>query len=53
MGLSEYTEGANLVLTSMGEAPASEADMRCFMDAGLPADTAAEEFAYYRRENRG
>lgn len=48
--IKEYAEGANLVLAGIGEAPASEDDLRCFMEAGLPADTAAEEFAYYRSQ---
>lgn len=48
--IKEYTEGANLVLVGMGEAPACEDDLSCFMEAGLPADTAAEEFAYYRSQ---
>lgn len=50
MTLKEYTEGTNLVLSGMNEAPASEGDMRCFLEAGIAADTAAEDFAYYRRE---
>ena len=50
--IKEYTEGANLVLNGMGEAPATEADLRCFLEAGYDADTAAEDFAFYRRERR-
>lgn len=48
--LKDYTIGANLVLSAMGELTASEDDMRCFFEAGLPADGAADDFAYYRKE---
>jgi hypothetical protein len=48
VNLSEYTKGANLVLAGMGELPASEKDMAMFFQAGYDADTAAEDFAYYR-----